>query len=120
MLLIEYLISLIKNADSDTQEQYKGVLCDEEGGFPSEIFDLIVEDLKDRPSEKHLPNELLDVKWKLVNFSSSDQKSLNFLLVHLTLVYNDHTGRRTQRTLVQSLEEFAVFNRKFNDLSENF
>lgn len=117
---MEYFVSLLKNADAETLEQYKGVVCDEEGGFPSDIFDHIVEEFKEVPSSKHLPNELLDVKWKLVNFASSDQKQHNFLVVHLTLVYNDNCGKRTQRTIVQTLEEFALFNRKFNDLAENF
>lgn len=117
---MEYLVSLLKTADVETQEQYKTVICDEEGGFPAEIFDFIVEELKESPSVKNLPNELLDIKWKLVNLASSNQKSLNFLVVHLTLVYNDEAGRRAQRTVVMTLEEFAVFNRKFNDLAENF
>lgn len=118
--MLEYFVALLKNASGDALEQYKGVVCDEEGGFPSDIFDYIVEELKDVPSASHLPNELLDIKWKLVNFASSNQKQLNFLVVHLTLVYNDQTGRRCQRTVVQTLEEFAHFNRKFNDLAENF
>lgn len=118
--MLEYFVALLKNASGETLEQYKGVVCDEEGGFPADIFDHIVEELKDAPLTSHLPNELLDIKWKLVNFASSDLKQLNFLVVHLTLVYNDQTGRRCQRTIVQTLEEFAIFNRKFNDLAENF
>lgn len=119
LVLIEYLVALIKNADADTVELYKATLCEEENSFPANIFDYISEEVKEESPLSQLPNELLDIKWKLVNFAASDKTQLDFVLVHLTLVYNDRTGQRVQRTLALTLEEFGVFHRKFNDLAES-
>jgi hypothetical protein len=119
LTLIEYLVALIKNADSDTQELYKATLCEDENGFPASIFDYIVEEVKDELPYNQIPNELIDIKWKLVNFAASDKTNLDFVLVHLTLIYNDRAGQRVQRSIAMTMEDFGVFNRKFNDLAES-
>lgn len=120
LLIAEFMVSLIQGAKPDDQETYKSVLCSEEEGFTTALFDKILEDLADSSRKMRERRwELLDIKYQLVSLAQVDTTSTSLVLVNLQLAYADEYGKKCHRNLVMTVEEFSQFNSSFMDMCDN-
>lgn len=120
LLIAEFMVSLIQSAKPEDQETYKSVLCSEEEGFTTGMFDKIVEDLADSSRKMRERRwELLDIKYQLVSLAQVDATATSLVLVTLQLIYIDEHGKKCARNLVMTVEEFSQFNSSFMDMCDN-